>query len=148
MEQILTENAPSVSPDHGYYAAVTVTTEPQEVQRICQDPSSVEKILTDLPMGVSKLFDFVLEDASQERVVLRNDRPSGTLTLNFEADPARGGTIISADARIKGIHWNEEGPSTLMNIFLKRLKCLVETGEIPTTKGQPSGREILRPNHH
>ena len=34
-----------------------------------------------------------------------------------------------------------EEPEMQIRDDLRRFKCLVETGEIPTTEGQPSGRE-------
>lgn len=73
---------------------------------------------------------------------------SGTLTL--EKAPAGLGTVVALtmDYSIPGGKLSEfallftgETPSLLIMNNLKRLKALLETGEIPTTEGQPSGRE-------
>lgn len=47
-----------------------------------------------------------------------------------------GGKVAEWIAFIGG-----EDPETLARINLKRLKAYLETGEIPTTEGQPSGRD-------
>ncbi len=47
-----------------------------------------------------------------------------------------GGKMSEIATRLMG-----EDPNTLMIVNLRRLKAYLETGEIPTTKGQPSGRD-------
>lgn len=71
-------------------------------------------------------------------------------TIWFDRAPAGRGTIIhcAMDFSVPGGMVTEfvtkmmgEDPNTLVNANLKRLKAYVETGEIPTVEGQPSGRE-------
>lgn len=64
------------------------------------------------------------------------------------------GTVIAleADYELPGGKLQEwlrmfsgNDPDTVMQVQLKRLKAFLETGEIPTTVGQPSGREEEQP---
>lgn len=68
----------------------------------------------------------------------------------FWPAPEGRGTVVSLslDYKIPGGKLAElaakllkEDPETLIQTNLHRLKALLETGEIPTTEGQPSGRE-------
>jgi uncharacterized membrane protein len=68
----------------------------------------------------------------------------------FEEAPANLGTVVrlSMDYHVPGGKLTEfitffmgESPDILVITNLKRLKAFLETGEIPTTEGQPSGRE-------
>ena len=72
----------------------------------------------------------------------------------FIKAPANLGTIVSLamDYDIiggKAAEWvaffSGEDPDTLAQTNLKRLKAYLETGEIATTEGQPSGREEISP---
>lgn len=72
----------------------------------------------------------------------------------FIKAPANLGTIVSLamDYDIiggKASEWvaffSGEDPDTLAQTNLKRLKAYLETGEIATTEGQPSGREEVFP---
>ncbi|MEK6556093.1 MAG: SRPBCC family protein [Bdellovibrionota bacterium] len=68
----------------------------------------------------------------------------------FSPAPAGRGTVVSLtmDFKIPGGPLTEvitmftgEDPESLAHINLRRLKAFLETGEVPTTEGQPSGRE-------
>ena len=59
-----------------------------------------------------------------------------TLFMDYDLPGGRATELLTA---LSG-----EDPETLTLTNLKRLKALLETGEIPTTEGQASGR---RPNH-
>lgn len=68
----------------------------------------------------------------------------------FSPAPENLGTVIGLilDYKIPGGKLTEiittmlgEDPSSLAFINLRRLKCYLETGEIATTEGQPSGRD-------
>lgn len=146
MQQTTAASSPNLDRDHGYFASVSVTNQIEDVQKIFQDERNVEKVLTDLPEGITNFLNLRVESANADRIVLVNESKlaDGTLTFLLKEDGLHGGTIITAEALLQKIHFREEGPSTLMNIFLKRMKSLIETGEIPTTKGQPSGREELK----
>lgn len=73
----------------------------------------------------------------------------------FIKAPANLGTILSVgiDYSIIGgkaaelvAFFSGEDPDTLIATNLKRLKAYLETGEIATTEGQPSGREEIAPS--
>jgi uncharacterized membrane protein len=70
----------------------------------------------------SVAFEEVSEERSVVRLVLRYTIPGGRMTelVNF---------------------FSGEDPETLTLTNLKRLKAYLETGEIPTTEGQPNGRQ-------
>ncbi len=71
-------------------------------------------------------------------------------TVWFTHAPRNEGTIVSLsmDYSVPGGRLTElltkltaEDPNSLSKINLRRLKAYMETGEIPTTEGQSSGRE-------
>ena len=63
------------------------------------------------------------------------ETPRGTeVRVNFQYDPP-GGKLGAAAARLLG-----EEPNQTVREDLRRLKRLLETGEVPTIQGQPSGR--------
>ena len=55
------------------------------------------------------------------------------MNMNYQV---RGGKLGELVAALSG-----ESPNVLSHINLKRLKALLETGEVPTIEGQSSGRE-------
>jgi uncharacterized membrane protein len=57
------------------------------------------------------------------------------VTLKFENDPKKG-KIRGATSYLIG-----HDPKPLSYIMLRDLKALLETGEVPTTAGQPTGRD-------
>ncbi len=68
----------------------------------------------------------------------------------FMPAPAGRGTVVSLDMDIKApggkvtefiTAFMGESPNLLIQINLARFKALMETGEVPTTDGQSSGRE-------
>lgn len=142
---------PLIDKEHGYYNSVSIALDPSEVFAFCQDISNVKKTLTDLPMNVENFLDLSLTSAEQIgedqfKIVMQNNPNSnaaGDIVFLLTRAPAGRGTYLTAEAIFEKISWHDEGPSTLMRSFLKRLQMLVETGEIATTKGQPSGREEL-----
>lgn len=146
MEQTITTQGPVLHRDHGFYAAISVTNTLTEAKKFFSDPANVEKVLKDLPEGITNFLDLEAESLTGESLVYRNrgNLADGTLTFHLKEDSYHGGTIITADAKLAKISFGEEGPSTLMNTFMKRMKNLLETGEVPTTKGQPSGREEIK----
>lgn len=71
-------------------------------------------------------------------------------TVWFEEATAKQGTVVrlAMDYHIPGgklaelaTFFTGESPEILIKTNLKRLKAYLETGEIPTTEGQPSGRQ-------
>ena len=146
---------PLLDRDHGYYASASLTCSPQVVYQNCQNLQHVEKVLSDLPADIDNFLSLELVSAKEEgsnqfRIVWQNNKDqkiAGKLTFLIQAGPAGRGTIITSEADFKKLNFKDDSPSTLMNLFLKRMKALIETGEIPTTKGQPSGREELKTLH-
>lgn len=68
----------------------------------------------------------------------------------FSPAPGGKGTVVSLvlDYKIPGgklaeiiTKFTGEDPETLAQLNLRRLKAVLETGEVPTIEGQPSGRE-------
>jgi len=79
--------------------------------------------------------DISLEGSVEFRVATGN---RGTMvTAGFVYSPP-GGKIGSALAKIMG-----KDPKFILRQDLRRFKALIETGEIPTTAGQPHGRRSL-----
>ena len=142
---------PLLEKEHGFYHSANLTLSVDEVYKACQDKSKFDRVLQDLPDNVENFLDLVLQKFEQignkqYKVVWENhesSKVSGTLTLLLTESIGRPGTWITAEANFSKFNFNSEGPSTVINIFLKRLKALIETGEIPSIKGQPSGREKI-----
>ena len=64
-----------------------------------------------------------------------DEGPHGTrVTVHLQYNPP-GGKLGAAVAKLFG-----EEPNQTIREDLRRFKQLMETGEIPTTEGQPSGR--------
>ena len=142
---------PLLDKDHGYYASASVTSPVEETFNFFQNQDHVRKVLEDLPEGISNFLELTLSSAeavspNEYRVVWNNTQKSakGNLNLLIKESPLKGGSIITIEAVLEGIKFRDESPSTLMNILLKRMKALLETGVLATTKGQPSGREELQ----
>jgi len=135
----------------GFFNSATIAKDPDSVFDFCQIEANIEKVLTDLPLGVDNFLDLTLVSArrpgSGEYEIKWQNKPGtkvkGTLQFLLKRAPANRGTLLSAIAEFKELHPKDEGPSDMMNVFLKRMKALMETGEIPTTKGQPTGQQEL-----
>jgi hypothetical protein len=142
---------PLLDKDHGYYASASVTNPVEDTFDFFQNQDHVRKVLEDLPEGINNFLELQLSTAEavspdEYRVVWNNIQKNARGNLNFliKASPIKGGSIITIEAVLEGIKFKDESPSTLMNILLKRMKALLETGVLATTKGQPSGREELK----
>ncbi len=140
---------PQLDREHGYFASATVTNALDEIVAFCRNQSNVEKVLKNLPAKIENFLSLKLESSSADRdghrIIWKNTgKTSGKLIFLLHPAPRNKGTIITTEAVFDKIHFREDGPSTLMNIFLKRMKQLMETGEIATTEGQPSGREEMK----
>lgn len=147
--------APLLDKEHGYYASASLTCSPKVVYQYCQKPHYVEKVLSDLPADLDNFLSLELVSAQEEglnqfRIVWQNKKDqkiAGKLTFLIKEAPQKRGTVITSEADFKKLNFKDDGPSSLVNLFLKRMKALIETGEIPTIKGQPSGREELQTLH-
>ena len=150
-----TSPMPRLDKEHGFYNSTTIAQPSEDIFIFCQNSQNVEKVLTDLPMDIENFFDLTLISAERtnetEFEIKWQNKPEskvqGTLTFILQKAPANRGTILSAIAVFKDLHWKDEEPSTLMNVFIKRMKALIETGVLATTKGQPSGREEITQLH-
>jgi uncharacterized membrane protein len=60
----------------------------------------------------------------------------GTIVRLHMAYSIPAGKVGKIAAQLMG-----EAPDSIIQINLRRLKAYLETGEVPTTKGQPSGRD-------
>lgn len=146
---------PLLEVDHGYFHCQTIATSPEIVFEFCQDSDNVKKVLMDLPVDVENFLELNLVSAlqtaaNQYKIQWANDSQSklaGSITFLIKKAPMDRGTYLSAEASFAKINFKNDSPSFLMNVFLKRFKQLLETGEIATVKGQPSGREELRTLH-
>ncbi len=151
--------------------AVTVLKSKQEVYAYWKDFRNLAKFMKDLegievlPQGRShwkvKLksglkadwYARIIEDVPGERIAWESEEGSSVKTsgwVSFESAPANRGTVVrlSMDYEIPGGKLTEwatffvgESPEILTMTNLKRFKAVLETGEFPTTEGQPSGRE-------
>lgn len=95
----------------------------------------------------------IVQDLPNELISWRSVEDSEVDTfgeVKFHRDPGGKGTVVSLtmDYKVPGGKLTEfltmftgEDPDSLAKINLRRLKALLETGEIPTIEGQPSGRE-------
>lgn len=106
------------------------------------------------PGGGSVAWDAEITDEIPGEVIAwRSCEGAGIVnsgTVRFHAEPADRGTRIEVDLRYKPPLGGAgalvakllgEEPSQQLKEDLRRLKQIVETGEIPTTEGQPSGRK-------
>lgn len=138
--------------EHGLFNSSTVRLEPDIVFDFCQKKENVEKVLADLPMGIDNFLDLTFvsaERTSQDQYEIKwknkpESKVSGTLSFLLQKAPVDHGTILIAEAIFDNYNSKGQDPSDLMKIFLKRMKALLETGVIATTKGQPSGRDELK----
>ncbi len=108
----------------------------------------------ELKSGQSAEWDAeITEEAYGELIAWQSLKGSSVTTSGrviFEDSPDGRGTVVrlSMDYSIPGGKLTEwatffrgEDPDTLTITNLKRFKALMETGEIPTIEGQPSGRD-------
>ena len=87
------------------------------------------------PTGTAcKLYRGWADPAS---VISDNERmsivPSSALMI------CRGGPLSAVDADLLIVPWFPDEPSQTIREDLRRFKALMETGEVPTTKGQSRG---------
>lgn len=140
--------------EQGFFNSSTFALPVDEVFEFCQHPEYVEKILSDLPLNLENYLDleFVSAEKKLDQYEIHWENKSdakvqGRLSFYLKKAPFKRGTILTAVANFDKFKIKSDSSSDLMNIFLKRMKALAETGEIPTTTGQPSGREELRTLH-
>jgi hypothetical protein len=146
---------PLLEKEHGHYACATILAAPEEIYHFCQYESHINQVLDDLPGDVENFLKLKLTSNKQINLdqykILWENRPeaklAGSVSFLIKKAPAQRGSFLTVEANFEKLNFKEDSPSTLMNLFIKRFKALIETGEIPTIKGQPSGREELRTLH-
>jgi uncharacterized membrane protein len=108
------------------------------------------------PAGTRVEWDAeIVEDEANARIAWRTLPDSSVEhegVVSFEAAPGGRGTIVRVSmsyvppAGKLGVHFAKlfgEEPNLQIDGDLRRLKQLIETGEIATTEGQPSGRRSM-----
>jgi hypothetical protein len=148
---VIKSHYPFLQPEKetGFYHSVSLTRSPEEVFAFCQDAQNIKKVLMDLPDEMDNFLNLNLLSAtrlSEGRFEiiwnnLSDSTAKGTLTFMLMDAPLKRGTILTASAVFDNLDFKNDGPSSLMSVFMKRMKALCEVGVIATTKGQPSGRE-------
>lgn len=133
----------------GLYHSSSINKSPAEVYALCQRESTLKKVLSDLPEEIKNFLN--LEFVSAIQVGLdtyevhwknkKNVEPHGTLSFIISPAPAGRGTVLIANGIFGNFSMNDEEPSDLINVFLKRVKALCETGQIATITGQPNGKD-------
>jgi uncharacterized membrane protein len=99
------------------------------------DVSWDARIINEVPNKVIGWQSLEGSTISTAGAVNFDEDPHGTrVTVHLQYNPP-GGRAGAAVARLFG-----KEPNTTIREDLRRLKRLLETGEIPTTEGQPSGR--------
>ena len=141
----------STMPDftHGLYHSNTVNKSPAAVHEFAKDEANIRLILADFPKDFQNFLDLKFVDSKNSSEQLytlsyaNNEKAKiqGTLTLELEQGPAGRGTVVTAFAKFGSYSSKDEGPSDVINVFLKRFKALIETGVLATTKGQPNGED-------
>ena len=156
--------------------AITVNKPREEVYRFWRNPENLARFMKHLesvkvlddgrshwiakaPAGKTVEWDAeVINEVENELIAWRSLPGAGVDnagSVQFNDAPGGRGTIVKVELQYNppgGVVgawlsklWGEE-PSQQINEDLRRFKALMETGEIPTTEGQTSGREAT-PDH-
>lgn len=153
-DQTKTGNA-KLNREEGLYYSATISKNPEDVFAFAKDEGIYKKILSDLPEELENFLNLKISDSqsaslNQYEIKLSNAPKSkidGDLFLTLSPGPGGKGTVVFANAKFAKYTLQDQGPSDLINVFLKRFKALAETGVLATTKGQPNGKdEVERTN--
>jgi len=133
----------------GFFSSTNSPLDPEQVYNFCQNKENVENVLQGLPLNLDNFLELVLDSSKQnenDQYEIRwinkpESKFEGSLTLHIISAPANRGSLVTAIADFEKVNFKTSKPSTLIEIFLRRMKALMETGEIATTKGQTSGRK-------
>lgn len=149
--------------------SISINSSPADLYRFCREPSNLARIATSV-QSVTADGDRQLrwrvrrpgESPIEWRTQIIDDRPNELISsrlldsapievsgsIRFSPGPDNRGTIVRVEILRRpltaGIGTSLQVLGSRMEFYvseaLRRLKALMETGEIPTTKGQPSGR--------
>jgi uncharacterized membrane protein len=135
-------------------SSVTIGMKPDEVFAFLRDVTNYQKFMRgfdDTDDAPRVVFEKANEISGQMVTWQTSDRSH---TGSFTVEPAVGnrGTVLSArmdfenqpTGKVKGMlsYFVGKDPKNESYINLRRLKAYLETGEVPTTQGQPSGRDL------
>lgn len=150
--------------------SITINRSPQELYKFWRDFENLPRFMENLesvtrlddqrshwvaigPGGKEIEWDAEINNEKEGELIAWRSLPGSDLTnagsVHFEPAPDGRGTYLKVT-----LNYNPPGgkaaalfaklfgqePGQLVEHNLKRLKQLIETGEIPTTEGQPSGR--------
>lgn len=149
----------ALSLEKGFFHSCTVRISPGRVFSLCTDEEIMDKVLRTLPEFIYKRIhlDQITRDVDEKNLKISWTNKYES-SLQFKANlylsqaPADRGTYISAEAFFEVpkskmlsdiLEIDNPEPSMLVSILLRRLKALLETGEIATTKGQPNGNDEI-----
>lgn len=161
---------PLTTDRHRIHYAITIQKPPEVVYafwrdlanlpRFCKDLIEVQPLserdshwIAQLKSGRRAEWDAVITEDIRDRGLswtsIGRSQVKTKGSIFFDPTPDGVGTVVrlSMDFSIPGGKLSEwltflsgEDPETLMATNLKRLKAYLESGEIPTTEGQPTGR--------
>lgn len=142
---------PNTSPQtyKGIYHSNTINKAPSEVYAFCQNEANLNQVLSNLPEKIENFLNlqfvggYSLNDG-MFKVEWKNKEKSdvsGHLILFISPRTIGEGSVVIANALFGEYRMENDGASDLINIFLKRMKALVETGQLATIKGQPNGKD-------
>lgn len=139
---------PPLTPNfaQGLYHSNTINKDSRTVYEFIKNESNIKKVLTDIPEELNNFLNLKLESSDSDTVTYKNapdTKVKGTLTFDIGSGPAGKGTVLSVQAMFENYSLKDETPSDLINVFLKRVKAMIETGVLATTKGQPNGEDKI-----
>lgn len=137
--------------------AITINRPPVEVVSLLTESPDIIYTLAGAEMRLDEhaagmIFDLKVQMEEDGISFESNDdaeiKVSGKIQIAQGPDIESTVLTVSADYSLPGGKLQEwlkmfagHDPDTVILVQMKRLKALIETGEIPTTVGQPSGRE-------
>jgi uncharacterized membrane protein len=132
----------------------------KDIQSITVTSPTTSHWAVELKSGAQVEWDADITQEIPNRLITWASRKGSDVSISgeiqFEAAPAGRGTVVrlAMDYALPGgvlTEWTTffsgEDPDTLTLTNLKRFKAVMETGEFPTTEGQPSGREPEATKH-
>jgi hypothetical protein len=148
----------------GFYHSCTVRLPIEEVYEQCQKRDLFLKVLETFPAFFRDNFslDFVQQVSHPKNYEITWSTAKTTkyefrAKLTLSKAPGDRGTVLIGEAFFEIpkskfltelLQVEDPEPSMIVDAFLRRLKAQLETGEIATTEGQPSGREELSKEQH
>lgn len=151
---------------------LTIQTSPEEVRTFLEDPANLDHVLgeagsveftspdaqrwtLETPIGYALTWEMQREDSEDEHELAWTSTDGGDLEMSMQMRPAPGdrGTELTLQVGFQApggglgaavLERLEIVPYTLAGRWLRRIKSLLETGELPTLEPQ-SARETQSP---